>query len=246
MVDGDRAGVSRAGRPGGLPGGSFAPPCPRKPGVAPAFRLSDRATQEWIAVEDPTLFALPHLRGFSGEAWLEIPTFRFRPEDWTEPAQCLLLDVENLGLRFESFVQTNAPAPFPTLAALKPAIAVAEVVSIAPPPVPSRVKVEGDLARRRLRVPLQLPCWTNSDLLTNSVVQLVVDARGNALSAVLLGSGSGLVQPDADRTALELARTARFEAAAARDSAGSLTLGTLVFEWQTVLAPTTNTPSAAP
>ena len=65
----------------------------RKPGVAPAFRFSDRATQEWIAVEDPTLFALPHLPGFLGRGLARIPTFRFRPEDWTEPAQYLLLDV---------------------------------------------------------------------------------------------------------------------------------------------------------
>ena len=223
-----------------------APAQPRKPAVAPAFRFSDSRMQEWVAVEDPTLFALPHRQGFSGEAWLNVPSFEFRPEDWSEPERWLPLDVPNLGSRFASFAETNTAVPFPTIAVTEPETPAAEDFSMAPPPTPSRVRIEGDLARRRLLAPLQLPWWTNSDLLTNSVVQLVVDARGNGLSAVLLASGSGLTQADADQKALELARTARFEAVKAQNPAAGLSLGTLIFEWQTVLAPSTNTPPVTP
>jgi len=72
---------------------------------------------------------------------------------------------------------------------------------------------------------------------------VLVDARGNTVSRALL-SGSGLVE--ADRRALELARTARF-APAESGAPGrlnqheQLTLGALIFEWQTL--PPTNAPA---
>jgi len=86
-----------------------------------------------------------------------------------------------------------------------------------------------------LRAPLNLPSWPYADVLAPSVVQAVVDAAGNAVSLVLLPPGSG--SDDADRRALELARTARFA------PASQLTIGRLIFHWHTVPLPDTNAPA---
>jgi hypothetical protein len=43
------------------------PARPRPPAAAPALRLlTGPASVEWLALNDPTLFALPHLLNFSG------------------------------------------------------------------------------------------------------------------------------------------------------------------------------------
>jgi hypothetical protein len=221
-------------------------PIARPPGLMPAFRFSESPLGEFLAIEDPTLCALPHPQGFSGDAWLKGSSPVFTLGDWTEPARCLALDPGELGTRFRHFMATNTPAPFSALATLDPEIAVAQDFSIAPAPTSSGLRIEGDLAGRRLLSGLRLPIWTNSDLLAGSLVQLAVDARGYPVSAVLLPPGSGL--KEADRCALELARTARFEpldepAAQSGNPPPGLSIGTLWFEWQTVPAPFTNSPA---
>ena len=88
-----------------------------------------------------------------------------------------------------------------------------------------------------------------TDLLTNSVVQLIVDARGNTFSAVLLPNLNSR-DPDqsrADQSALNLAQHARFEATPTTgDAVGGITFGTMVFQWQTVPKPATNSPTTTP
>ncbi len=226
-----------------------SPGMSRKPAATPAFRLSDGRMAEWLATEDPTLFALPNRHGFSGEAWLTPHSPQFHPAEWSGAARTLPLDSEQLGTRFLEFVHTNAPGSFPILGGLKPDVAVPEPFPIGPPPGASRLRIEGELAGRRLLAPLQLPALTNTDLLINSVVQLVVDARGRTVSAVLLPPGS--VLNEADQRALDLAKGARFEA---RDTGGArftnpsagLSIGTMIFEWQPVLAASSNAPSVTP
>jgi hypothetical protein len=225
------------------------PTVPRKLGAAPAFRFSDNRMGEWLAIQDPTLFALPHRLGFSGEAWLKVRSPQFPPADWSEPARCLALDVQELGIPFGKFVLTNAPASFPIIATLQPGLANPGDFSIAPPPTSSRLRIEGDLARRHLRLLLPLPSWTNTDLLANSIVQLLVDAQGNTVSAVLLPPRSGKEQ--ADQRALELAKAARFEPVDAGESgfknaSAGLSIGRMVFEWQTVPEPSNNALPATP
>lgn len=222
-----------------------SPMMPRRPAAAPVFRFGDSRKGELLAIEDPTLFALPHRQGFSGEAWLKTPSLKYRPADWSEPARLLPPDVQELGARFRNFVETNAPPSFPTVALLEPELTVPEYFSIAPAPTESRLRIEGGLAERRLLSPPQLPSWTNTDLLTNSIVQLLVNAQGNPVSAVLLGRGSGL-QEEADRRALALAKASRFEPLKAGGSSGfksptaGLSIGTMIFEWQTIPAASTN------
>src|SRR5262249_12397276 len=117
-----------------------------------------------------------------------------------------------------------------------------EYSAVSPIATASKFHIEGPLKNRRLLNPLPLPSWTNADLLTNSVVQIQVDPRGETISAVLLSSR----RTDADRLALDLARRARFEPILpvgperSKTSALELTAGTIVFEWQTLPVPPTN------
>jgi len=71
-----------------------------------------------------------------------------------------------------------------------------------------------------------------------------VDPAGGVVSAVLLppdlGLESDLHDDHADQTALNLARTARFAPAA------RLTVGQMIFNWETVPPPATNAPATSP
>jgi len=92
----------------------------------------------------------------------------------------------------------------------------------------STLRVAGDLVNRRLLNPPQLQSWPALDLLTNTVVQVLVNAEGNVFSSTLLTlSGS----KEADQNALDVARAARFEPL--RRSSPALTIGALIFEWHT-------------
>ncbi|HEY5912100.1 MAG TPA: hypothetical protein VJA21_15965, partial [Verrucomicrobiae bacterium] len=52
---------------------------------APLLKLSGNNAKEMLALADPTLFALPHREGFSGPAWLSVPSQEIQPFAWTEP-----------------------------------------------------------------------------------------------------------------------------------------------------------------
>ena len=108
--------------------------------------------------------------------------------------------------------------------------------------------IEGNLASRALLSIPRLPSWTNTDLLTNTVVQMLVDARGYPLSMLLLGQ-SGFT--NADGYALKLSRAMRFEPLKTgtvsdhHTPAPPLSLGNVIFEWQTVPPPPANPPATS-
>jgi hypothetical protein len=116
--------------------------------------------------------------------------------------------------------------------------------------VPSRLRVEGDLAQLRLLTPLHLPPQTNADILTNTVVQMVVDAQGYPFSSVILaGQGSG--SSEADQMALtNFSKAIRFapveEAGPGMIAPDKMISGRLIFEWQTVPPVPTNAPTTNP
>jgi hypothetical protein len=213
----------------------------------PVVRLDTRSTNPLLALSsDPTLFVLPHRAGFSGAGWMRIPQSEFDATDWTEPEppRWLPLPTRQLAAAFKGFALTNAPPAFPTIVMAEPALTYPALPPVEPILMPSTVSVEGDLARRPLLSHLDLPVWTNTDLLSNSVVELTVDARGYAISAALL-SGSHEV----DQRALELARHARFAPAPVAgfgpkpSSNMGLTIGTLIFHWRTAPPVSTNAPA---
>ena len=49
-----------------------------------------------MALSDPTLFALPHFRGFWGDPWLRPPPAPDRSFEWTEEPRWLALETQAL------------------------------------------------------------------------------------------------------------------------------------------------------
>ncbi|HYV26449.1 MAG TPA: energy transducer TonB [Candidatus Eisenbacteria bacterium] len=224
---------------------------------SPPFRLrfaSVGETQEGnlsaTFVSDPTLFALPGRRGFSGQAWLKFTPLAHRIENWVEPPTWLDLPVGKLGESFSRFITTNAPPsyhiadqPLPTATILDVVVPAAMVET------QSVLRIEGSLARRGLLTPLALRSWPHRDLLPNSVVEVIVDAVGLPISARLLAESG---RADVDQAALTLAKTARFRPLQVREenrplvNAPEMTFGKLIFEWHTVPLAATNSPVEPP
>jgi len=219
-----------------------------QPPVVPIVNLADNRSRDLLAINDPTLFILPHRDNFSGDAWLKMEPRKFTPTNWTEPARPLELPKEQLGAVFVAFMQTNRPPRFQPRVESGLDTAESAGPPLSPISVPSQMFVEGDLAKLRLLTPLHLPPQTNSDLLTNTVIRMVVDAQGYPYSAVIWAkSGSDY----ADAQALtNFARAVRFsppEAEALRTvTTNKIVSGKLVFEWETVPPAPTNAPSANP
>ena len=220
--------------------GSRKPVLPRRVEHAPALQLATRWSEGQL-LEDPTLFALPHPRGFAGASWLPVPQLEFPPFRWTEPPRLLELPVDELGGGFLRYVQTNRTvrlglAPLPTPEPAQPPPSEAS----APAKRDSTFHINGGLANRRwLNAPTDLPPQSAADTLTNSVVLALVDPDGQVISPVLLPPGSG--SRSADELALELVRGARFTPAR-----GDAVIGTLLFEWSTLPPTDTNNASAKP
>jgi TonB family protein len=209
---------------------------PRAVTNVPTLKLADDSG-EWLALNDPTLFALPHQKDFASAIWLAVPTNEPPSFRWTEPPRWLPLSVDALGMAFNQFMQTNRFASFE--------LQLKSPVKLSAPGLPvepalaktSTLQIQDGLAQRRLSDAINLPSWPYADVLAPSVVQAVVDAPGNVVSTVLL-SPSGY--DAADQRALELARAARFA------PASRLTVGRMIFNWHTVPPPATNPPAASP
>jgi hypothetical protein len=209
---------------------------------APVLNLA-AAADERLALNDPTLFALPHRKDFASASRKQMPVEQ--PSfHWTEPPGWLPLSAEQLGAVFNEFMQTNG---FPGLELqLKPPL------KLSTPELPitpvlaqnSTLLIEGDLAQRPLLNPVNVPSLPYHDVIAPSKVQVLVDPVGNVISTVLLPSDNPLEAAghyaDADRRALELARAARFA------PGPRLALGRLIFNWHTVPMTNTNEPPESP
>lgn len=202
------------------------------------------------ALADPTLFALPHRQSFSGSAWMGMPSLPFSNTNfvWSEPPRWIELPANRPDSNFREPALINAFS-------LVEAIADTQVEPRFPadsgtrlPPRRSTWSLSGELAGRQLLTKFELTSQHSDELLTNSVVQLVVDARGRPMSYDLLGPGSG--SKDADQQALRFAGAARFaplpgaDASPFPDTPSGLRWGELIFQWQTVPHATTNAPPA--
>jgi hypothetical protein len=230
-----------------------SPAVPRKTIATPVIHWQETVSFEPLAVSDPTLFVLPHREGFSGEAWLDkIPPLDFLPAEWTEPPRWLAVSASTLGASFKDFIAANASPPFQTIATIEPPRIAPELFPMETAPMQPTLRIEGGLSKRRLLSTPPLQPWPSADLLTNSIVQLLVDAQGHTFSAVLLLRHSSGPQADADDRALDLAKAAEFEPVATGGSGPSmnetdaLTLGIMIFEWVTLPMPATNAPAETP
>jgi hypothetical protein len=196
------------------------------------------------------LFTLPHPQGFSGPVWQGVSRPEFRPFEWSAPTYRLPLAGDRIGALFTRLVETNdsgvlqllaQPEADPTLPDLPP-LALLNDQSV--------LQLEDDLAQRRLLTPLQLKSWPNPDLLTNSIVQVVVDAAGRPLSPPTLLSSSG--SATADQYALDQAKGARFEPVSPNPAetnpnpTAHLSWGKMIFRWHTIPTPPASAPGLSP
>ncbi len=190
---------------------------------------------------DPTLLALPHRESFGGQAWLTNVSLEAPPFVWSEPARWLELPIAQLGGAFRTFLTTNALVPLAELARHEPEFTIPDLFSTPPETQVSGFRVLGDLARRHLLTPFSLNSWTNADMLTNTIVQVIADGRGRPVYVTLLAASGSR---DADSFALRAAETARFDPlpAAGSDAANPmarLSWGQIIFDWHTEpLSPT--------
>lgn len=224
--------------------GFFGPLGSDSTGVLGLTDPKSAAAAEVLALTDPTLFALPHVQGFSGAAWLIFSPTNFNSFAWADTPRYLDLGERQLGSEFKDFMATNQ---FEALSSLRqqelelkmPTFEQQELL-----PSHSRVLLAGDLANRHLVATPDLPAWPGREVLTNSVVTLLVNADGLPVSApTLLPPGSG--SPEADDRALDVARHARFNSLKVADPTqpmAGLAWGHLIFEWRTVPLSLTNPP----
>jgi len=208
--------------------------------LAPLLQLAGPGASQTLAFNDPTLFALPHPESFSGPAWLTIPLQEFRR---TEPPRFLELAQGALGIEFEGFMATNQLEGLPAITQPELALKLPVVEETATLPQSSRLRLTGALAGRRLLVSPELPSWPNAEILTDTVVQLLIDSDGKPVSPTLFSkSGS----TEADQHAVRAARHVRFEPLKQTDPINpleGLAWGQLVFEWHTLPLPSTNSPA---
>jgi hypothetical protein len=226
--------------------GEHSPVPARTRGPMPGFRLASPAAAELLALGDPTLFALPHPQGFSGKAWLHGFSQKLPSFDWSEEPRWLPLPASRLGQTFKQFMETNEAGSDRALSVAESELMVPDISSESVLREESTLRLGGALAQRQPISPPQLKAWRHEDVLTNTVVHVVVDGRGQTISSVLLPPGSG--SREADQYALEQARAARFESIepsgprSPPNPTPQLTSGEMIFQWHTLPMPATNAP----
>ena len=204
---------------------------PRQVANVPHLQLASDA-DEFIALANPTLFALPNPRDFGSVIWLKIPAVTPPSFRWDEPPQWLPFNPKNPDVA--QFAQTNAipeiqldVKPLPELSAPAPALGTAL-------PQNSTLKILGNLAQRVRPGPVALPSLPDNDVIPPSKIQVLVDTTGNVVSAILLPLTDSLETEErygpADQRALEIARRLRFT------PARRLMFGEIIFNWRTVPA----------
>jgi hypothetical protein len=219
------------------------PPSQRRAAPAPSLALLPAGGSPLLALEDPTLFAMPHTVSFSGLAWLKPLPSEYRPFEWNEDYRFLPLAAGPLGATFREFVGASRTAPPPWVGRAEPMLTVPVGARMESPPERSTLRMSGDLQDRVLLQRPPLPAIANGELLTNSIVRLVITPGGNPVSlALVTKSGSAA----ADQLALDQARTARFaplngsQETAPNARPESLVWGEMIFEWATLPLPATN------
>jgi hypothetical protein len=232
--------------------GRRARPTPQRPHFPTAIQLAgedwtSRQSTNVFQLDDPTLLALPNLRGFSGSAWLRFTPIEYQPGEWSDPPHWLELDARTLGAAFSRFVGDSsvgpplvADRPLPPLQRYEPNFPNEQV------PSQSRLRVEGQLAGRQLLALPALPSWAYSDLISNSIVRVAVSRDGCTFSPVLLRKSGHL---EADLEALRIANELRFLPVTRERStgdSGEMIWGKLIFQWHTLPLPMANVPSILP
>jgi TonB family protein len=214
----------------------------------PNIHLAASRSNLVLALNDPTLFALPHGQTFSGQAWLTLPNQTFESFVWSENGSNVWFDLntDELGSAFRKALENESAIIPPPVAPAGERRRLPELPAADLFRTHSTLVLGPELAQRRLNGTFALRSWSHTDILTNSIVQVLVDAQGRTVSCTLLPPGSGL--SEADQQAVALARAARFQPVRpegpdhTRIPTAGLTLGQMIFQWHTLLLPDTNSP----
>lgn len=233
--------------------GRRARPAPQRPHFPTSIQLAgedwtSRQSTNVLQCDDPTLLALPNLRGFSGSAWLRFAPLEYQPGEWSDPPHWVELESRTLGAAFSRFVADSsvgpplvADRPLPPLQRYEPNFPNEQI------PPQSRLRIEGPLAGRQLLIVPVLPSWAHSELISNCVVRVAVSQDGCTFSPVLLKESGHL---EADLKALKIANELRFQPVtheqAARGDSVEMIWVKLVFQWHTLPLPMANVPSVLP
>jgi TonB family protein len=206
---------------------------------------SDRRLAEASLLQDPTMFALPHPRGFSGGAWLNFRPALPKLTNWSAPPEWLAFSADYVGHSLNDYIATNRPPEEQLLAALRAGRSFEIRIPDQAVLTGTVMKIEGALAGRKLSATPSLPGIPHPALLRRTVVAVVVNGEGVVESAVVVGESESKA---ADDQAVELARAFVFEPLPIREartrSTAPPTLGQLTFTWH-VTMPTNLSPVTA-
>lgn len=204
---------------------------PRRVSHVPRLQLADDGNL-MIALESPTLFALPNRRDFSSVAWSKVPAVNQPSFQWNESPRWLAIDTHSPEATFKEFAP--APARFKMAEGIKPPPALTGIPAQLGGAMPagSSLNLLGDLAHRGLLSTFDLPSLPYDNVISASRIQVVVDPSGQIVSAVLLPPTDSTESADrydrADQLALVIARHLRFV------PARQLQVGEINFCWQAV------------
>ena len=209
---------------------------PARPENYPSLLLANTNSAgllEALALEDPTAFARPNPKGFSGLS-LRPERLPHQPHRWQPPEIEIPYPTNLLTVPIDSILKTNLGDSANAFVKPMPEIMVLNVPPLEMPKA-SRLEVAGDLAGRKLLASPKLQTWNHTSLLQPTRVQVMVNLGGRVFSVVRLG-GSG--HAPADAMALALARRAiqfskTTNAPAAPLDASHFTTGDLIFHWHT-------------
>jgi hypothetical protein len=213
--------------------------------------MTDESSGDSFSLNNATLFALPDRSGFAGLMWTALPPLPFTRLDWTEPPRFLAMLTNELAAGLSDYVQTNTFAGVHFEFNLPPPLAIPAIPVESPFDTNSTLRVQGEIAARPLRNSPDLPLWPRNDVIAPSVVQVLVNAAGNVVSAAMLppenfSDSSASQDIEANQYAVRAARGAQFapltpaDASVEASPAAHLAIGQLIFNWQTVPVTITN------
>ena len=216
------------------------PPSPHAPlSLIPEIVLTPD-TGPGAMFSDPTLFARPNRRGFSGTAWSRFSGVEHQLIDWSETPRLLDSQPATLGAAFREAL----PGHLAVLPGV-PAKRLAKPAAVAPPPLAlratSELEILGSLAKRPLVRTVSVPALPHDEALRRTQVRIGVNTDGYVVSATVPErlAKDDAQQAAADRRAVDMLRGIRFEPAKrARfdrpDQPGTLEWGEALFHWRTV------------
>lgn len=209
-----------------------------KPGRTQPFKiqlsgLEGLAISTVPACDDPTLFALPQPRGFSGQAWLHVPDQVHPYHEWTAQPFWLALNTGGLGLDFENYLQNLSPLGESLVDKPEPQLYPVDSGIDDLLPNASQLLVGGDLSTRPILSQPAIPDWPVLEILSATVLQVAVSADGFVFTAAVVSESGSKA---ADQKALELVRGLRFKPLTCEtgknQAAAGVSFGQLIFQWR--------------